>query len=101
MGLGRIGRIRQIRLGADWGLLLFSLLFVILHVEEIVTGVFEGERRADVGKLHLLMQELDTRGCFATVVTLRNGGGAVSNVTAEVFGFDAEDDSHVADFEID
>ena len=76
-------------------------LFVILHVEEIVTGVFEGERRADVGKLHLLMQELDTRGSFATVITLGDGGGAIGDVTAEVFSFDAEDDSHVAYFEVD
>ncbi len=101
LGLGRIGRIRQIRLGADWDLLLFSLLFVILHVEEIVTGVFEGERRADVGKLHLLMQELDTRGCLATVITLGDGGGTVSDVTAQCLGLYAEDDSHIADFEVD
>ena len=79
----------------------FGELFIILHIEEIVTGVFKSEWRADVGELHLLMQQLDTRSSLATVVTLRNGGTSVSDVTAQILGRHSEDDSHIADFKID
>ena len=79
----------------------FPLLLVVFHIKEIVTGVLQSERRTDVCELHFLMQEFDTRGSFAPVVSKGDRRGTVCNVTAERFGRDAEDDSHVGYFEVD
>ena len=79
----------------------FPLLLIIFHIEEIVTSVLQCERRTDVCELHFLMQEFDTRGGFASVVSKGDRRGAVGNVTAERFGRDAKDDSHVGYFEVD
>ena len=79
----------------------FGDLFIILHIEEIVTSVFKSERRADIGELHLLMQQLHTRSSLATVVTLRNWRASVCDVTAQILRRYAKNDSHIADFEVD
>ena len=79
----------------------FLLLLIILHIKEIVTSVLQSERRTDVGELHFLMQEFDTRGGFSPVVSKGDRRGTVGNVTAERFGRDAKDDSHVGYFEVD
>ena len=79
----------------------FPLLLIIFHIKEIVTSVLQCERRTDVGELHFLMQEFDTRGGFAPVVSKGDRRGTVGDVTAERFGRDAENDSHVGYFEVD
>ena len=79
----------------------FPLLLVIFHIKEIVTSVLQSERRTDVGELHFLMQEFDTRGGFAPVVSKGDRRGTVGNVTAECFSRDAKDNSHVGYFEVD
>ena len=79
----------------------FLLLLIIFHIEEIVTSVLQSERRTDVCELHFLMQEFDTGSGFAPVVSKGDRRGTVGNVTAERFGRDAEDDSHVGYFEVD
>ena len=79
----------------------FPLLLIIFHIKQVISRVLQSEGRTDVGELHFLMQEFDTRGGFAPVVSKGDRRGTVGDVTAERFGRDAEDDSHVGYFEVD
>ena len=76
-------------------------LFIILHIQQVISCVLQCERRTDVCELHFLMQEFNTGGGFAPVVRKGDRRGTVGNVTAERFGRDAKDDSHVGYFEVD
>ena len=77
------------------------LLFVVFHVEEVLTGVLEGEWRADFGKVHLLLVEGDLREGFALAIGTGDLGGGRVDVLTEDSNVDLDDESNVGDLHVD